>query len=65
VQLLLNVAAINSSFTGIGSGERNFAKDLFLIFNFSKSRAAVTGGKYCNSTPNTKPASYLLYHNHS
>gem|GEM_PF-2996035 len=32
VQLRLNLAAINSSFTGFGSGERNFAKHLFLKF---------------------------------
>ena len=53
VQLLLNVASINSSFTGFGSGERNFDKDLFLIFIFIKRRAAVTGGKNSNSTTST------------
>ena len=56
VQVQFEVAAINSStYPGLGSGFTNIAKHLFLVFHFSKSRAAVSGGRNSNATPDTKP----------
>ena len=56
VQVWLDVAAIiKGSFTGFGSGGKNIAEHLFLLFIFSKSRAAVTGGRNSNATPAQSP----------
>ena len=56
VQVWLDVVAIVSgSLMGFGSGGRNIAKHWFLLFNFIKSRAAVTGGWNTNATPAQSP----------
>ena len=48
-------AIISGSFMGFGSGGKNIAQHLFLLFIFSKSRAAVTGGRNSSATPAQSP----------
>ena len=56
MQVWLDVVAIvNGSLLGFGSGERNIAEHWFLLFIFSKSQAAVPGGRNANATPAQSP----------
>ena len=56
VQVRLEVVAIGSSaYPGFSSGMTNIAKHWFLLFNFIKSWAAVTGGRNSNATPAQSP----------
>ena len=56
VQVRLEVVAIISgSFTSFGSGGKNIAEHLFLLFIFIKSRAVVSGGRNSSATPAQSP----------
>ena len=58
VPVRLEVVAINNTeFSSFGSGLTNIAKHWywFLLFNFIKSRTAVTGGMNSNATPAQSP----------
>ena len=55
-QVRLEVVAIGSfAYPSFSSGLTNIAKHWFLIFIFSKSRAAVTYGRNSNATPAQSP----------
>ena len=50
-----------SSFLGFGSGEKNIAEHLFLLFIFSKSQAAVPGGTLLLHLPKALSLAAILY----
>ena len=53
------VLTISPAYMGFGSGSSSITKHWFLVFNFIKRRATVTGGRNLNATPQTKPYRWL------
>ena len=53
------VSTISPAYMGFNLGLINITKHWFLIFNFIKRRATVTGGRNSNATLHTKPYPWL------